>query len=357
MRWLKAPSHNVALIPGINLALLCLWKLQRADSKFAEWRYVGAIGLLLGLTILIKGLVGVALVAAAYGSYAIITRRLSLAICLRAVVALFLAAVVASVWYIAVEIKNPGYLRYYFVERHILGFATATQTHGEAPWWYYLPIILCGGLPWIGYLPVTFRDAFAREKWGLAPSCPSLTSVNRDQARRLSPFFPETGEKVQKNSSGAMPLLLCWLIGCTVLLSFAHSKLATYIWPVFPAVAVLAAVGWAKFLDGTLGQDARRSLLRTFLLSSFAGPIVLPLVLFAVQKIFAVTFTWPVWIAAILAGFAALIPLIFFKRHQWRAMLAASAISTAVQFVVALVLVLPPLAEDYSARRTCWILQ
>ena len=53
--------------------------------------------------------------------------------------------------------KTPDYLRYYFIDRHLLGFATATQPHGDQPWWYYLPILLGGGLPWIGYLPVLIR--------------------------------------------------------------------------------------------------------------------------------------------------------------------------------------------------------
>ena len=34
----------------------------------------------------------------------------------------------------------------------MLGFATGTQPHSDQPWWYYLPILLGGGLPWIGYV-------------------------------------------------------------------------------------------------------------------------------------------------------------------------------------------------------------
>ena len=145
-------------------------------------------------------------------------------------------------------------------------------------------------------------------------------------------------------------LLFCWLIGCTMLLSISHSKLITYIWPVFPAVAILAAVGWSRLLDGTLAENARRSLLRSFFFSSITGPIVLPLVVFAVQKIYSVDLPWTVWIVAVLAGLAALIPLIFMKRGQWQAMLVASTLSTAVQFVAALTLVLPLVAENYTAR-------
>jgi hypothetical protein len=52
-----------------------------------------------------------------------------------------------------------------------------------------------------------------------------------------------------------------------------------------------------------------------------------------------------------LVGLAALIPLIFLKKRQWRAMLAASTLSTAVQFVAILTLVVPQVAENSTARR------
>lgn len=173
-------------------------------------------------------------------------------------------------------------------------------------------------MPWIGYLPVTISDALSRK--------------NREP------------------SNGAMSLLFCWLIGCTVLLSAAHSKLATYIWPVFPAVAVLAAVGWARLLDGELMENARRRLARTFFFSSISGPIVLPLAVFVVHKVFAVATAWPVWVGACLVGLAALIPLVFLKKQQWFAMLAASTLSTALQFVTALTLIMPIVAEEFTAR-------
>ena len=212
-----------------------MWEAERTLSKPARWSYVAAVGFLLGLTILTKGLIGVAIVGVTYGCHTLLTRRLSLAICLRALAVLLLAAIVASFWYIPVEIKHSGFLHYYFIDRHVLGFATSTQIHGEAPWWYYLPIILGGGLPWIGYVPISIADEMARRV------------KNKDVANKAEP-----------STCDATALLLCWLIGSTVLLSVSNSKLVTYIWPVFPAVAILSALGWARLLDGRLLQNAAR---------------------------------------------------------------------------------------------------
>jgi 4-amino-4-deoxy-L-arabinose transferase-like glycosyltransferase len=355
----QAASHDVALIPCINLTILFLWESQRARSKPAAAGFVAAAGFMLGLTMLAKGLIGAALVATAYGGYLLVARRLSVGVCLRGLAALIIAAIVAAPWFIAVEIEHPGFLRYYFIQRHILGFATPTQLHGEAPWWYYLPILFGGGLPWIGYLPVAIRDALGRR---VQKGNEIEKNDNRYQNSPHPNPLPTAGTvpgegtdhgslpKGEGTDHGGMALLFCWLIGCTVLLSAAHSKLATYIWPVFPAVAVLAAVGWARLLDNTLAENPRRSLLRTFFFSSLSGPIVLPLAVFVVHKVFAVDFSRTVWIVACLVGLAALIPLIFLKKQQWRAMLAASTLSTALQFVAALTLIVPQVAENFTAR-------
>jgi len=55
------------------------------------------------------------------------------------------------------EAAEPGYLRYFFLERHVMGFATTTQVHGGRGWWYYLPVVAGGGLPWILGVPLATR--------------------------------------------------------------------------------------------------------------------------------------------------------------------------------------------------------
>jgi 4-amino-4-deoxy-L-arabinose transferase-like glycosyltransferase len=341
----QVASHDVALIPCINLAILFLWESERTKSMTAAAGYVGAIGFLLGLTLLTKGLIGVALVLTAYGCYVLVTRRWCAAFFLRGLTALAVAALVALPWFISVEIEHPGFLRYFFIQRHILGFATSTQLHGEAPWWYYLPILIGGGLPWIGYLPVTISEAM--EQQVRKNKQQEKNVIDYQDGKRPHPNLLPMGEGTDR---GVMTLLFCWLIGCTVLLSLAHSKLATYLWPVFPAVAVLAAVGWARLLDGALMENARRRLVRTFFFSSISGPIVLPLAVYVAHKVFAFAVPWPVWVGACLVGFAALIPLVFLKKQQWTAMLAASTLSTAVQFVAALTLIVPIVAENLTSR-------
>jgi 4-amino-4-deoxy-L-arabinose transferase-like glycosyltransferase len=311
----QAASHDVALIPWINLTLLMFWEAEHTDSRRATIFCSLGAGLFLGLSILTKGLSGVAVVGLAYGSYLLITRRLRPIILLRGVLVLLIAGLVASPWYVLVEHNNPGYLRYFFIDRHLLGFATDMQPHGDQPWWYYLPFLLGGGLPWIGYLPIVAQD-------------------NREH----------------RHKSEATPLLWSWLIGWTLLMTLAGSKLATYLWPVFPPMAILAATAWASLIDGSLGAAARRSFVRTFVLSSWTGPLVLPIVVFTVQMMYGVQFSWPVWAVVGVMAILTLTPLFFWRAGRCQTSLAAAVLSLAGQFVILMALVLPPVAETCSAH-------
>jgi 4-amino-4-deoxy-L-arabinose transferase-like glycosyltransferase len=193
----QAPVHDIALVPFTNLALGLVWRAGR-DSGFGTRDSLLA-GVALGVSILTKGLEGIALVGVGYAVYLLVTGTLTRRLVVQGTLVLAVAAVVALPWYLAMDAREPGYLRYYFLNRHLLGFTTETQRHGGQVWWYYLPVLVAGGLPWIVY-------------------------VRRHVL-----------------SDGPGKLLWIWLAASLVLLSLSNSKAVTYILPVMPAVAILAA--------------------------------------------------------------------------------------------------------------------
>jgi 4-amino-4-deoxy-L-arabinose transferase-like glycosyltransferase len=184
--------HDVAVVP-----LLCA-----ACAAIAGRRSPLLAGLALGLSILTKGLVGVAFTGLFVIAILIVDRRDSLRLAAALGVAGLVAVLVALPWYVAMERAHPGYLHYYFVERHLQGYLTATQRHAGRGWWYYLPIIAGGSLPWTGYLIGAARLA-------------------RQRPVRLA--------------------IWTWFGLGVIFLSAGESKLVTYILPVFPALALLAA--------------------------------------------------------------------------------------------------------------------
>lgn len=317
----QVPVHDVALIPWVNLAILAFWEAERAEARRTRVLATLAAGLVLGLACLTKGLVGAALVGVAYGSYLLVTRRLTGRIVVRGLLVLLIAGLVAMPWYLAMEARLPGYLRYFFVDRHLLGYVTATQRHGHSPWWFYLPLVLAGGLPWIAYLAVGVRQWWR----------------DHQKARFAS---RQEGEL----------LCWCWLLACTLFLSLAHSKLVTYIWPVFPPIAILAAIPWSHLLEGRLPETARHDLSLIFRGSCLASPLVLPATMLVLQSPFHLNFTGFTWGAAILVAATAWIPAVLWATGRLRATLGSMPLIFSLQFAWLIWAVVPGIAREMTAR-------
>lgn len=189
--------HDVAVVPFMCAAIVLL---MRAGETGTLGSAAGA-GVCLGLSVLTKGLVGIAFAGIFALGFAAARPAITMRLALALTIAVVAAIVVAAPWYLAMERAHPGYLHYYFVERHLQGYLTATQQHAGRPWWYYVPIVAGGSLPWTGYLVAAARTA-------------------RADRRRL--------------------IVWGWLIAGFVFLSAGESKLATYVLPLFPALAILA---------------------------------------------------------------------------------------------------------------------
>jgi len=321
----QLPAHDVALVPWVNLALLCFWESDCGGSSRRVWAWTGAAGMALGLAILTKGLAGVALVGITYGGYLIVSGRLRVMHCSRAALALAVAAIIGSSWYLAVEHVHPGFLRYYFFKRHVLGFLTKSQPHGGAPWWYYFPILIAGGIPWIGYLPVLIREAVSRWRKGM----PAMTDIRGNRP---------------------LLLLICWLVGCTLFLTVSRSKLITYIWPVFPAMAILTAIVWSRKIDGMLSLDAKRWMSRVVWCTCLIGPLALPAAFTITRIALPMHFSPLAWTLAVVAGLTSLTPLWSWLRDRDHLTLGLAATSVCGQLVVLLLFVFPQVAVALSGR-------
>jgi 4-amino-4-deoxy-L-arabinose transferase len=301
--------HDVALVPWVVLAVAAFWEARFTASARGTLAWSVLAGVWLGLALLTKGLVGVAVVGLAVGAWLIWEGAVSLRLVGVGVLALAVAAVVGAPWYVAMERANPGYLRYFIVERHFLGFTTSTQIHGDRPWWYYVPLVLAGALPWIGWIGAS------RETAGGAGATRS--------ARRLS---------------------WCWLAGGWGFLSTASSKLVTYILPVFAPLALLAA------LDATTAWRERpRALARApRLVSAGAMALVLPALLLAGRRWFGVSgslaLAWTV-AAILIAAWVAV-----GRARKDAGTFAWTAWLTVVTVWAALLLAIPPVARAFSAR-------
>lgn len=73
---------------------------------------------------------------------------------------LLLFAAIAVPWHVLVALRNPGWAEFYFVHEHFARFTTTAHGRG-APFWYFVPVLVFGLFPWIGFLPAALRQAGA----------------------------------------------------------------------------------------------------------------------------------------------------------------------------------------------------
>src|SRR5262249_5866509 len=61
---------------------------------------------------------------------------------------------IAVPWYVLVEMRNPGFLRFFFVHEHLQRYVSSSE-HGWGPW-FFIPILIGGAWPWIFFAPDGF---------------------------------------------------------------------------------------------------------------------------------------------------------------------------------------------------------
>jgi 4-amino-4-deoxy-L-arabinose transferase-like glycosyltransferase len=118
-------------------------------------------------------------------------------------VPVFLA--IAAPWFVAVSSANPEFARFFFVHEHFERFLTH-EARRVQPWWFFLPIVVFGFLPWAFALPAAIGHAWRRE----------------------------AGERFQP-----LRVLLLWCATVIVFFSISGSKLPAYVLPVFPFLAIV----------------------------------------------------------------------------------------------------------------------
>jgi 4-amino-4-deoxy-L-arabinose transferase-like glycosyltransferase len=123
--------------------------------------------------------------------------------------------VVAAPWYVLISIRNEDYISYFFLKQNFGNFLSKVQAHHPEHFYYYVPVLLGGMLPWSFFVPL------------------AVVRPLRQGLRKLD--------------DGVLFLLL-WFSVIFLFFSAANSKLGTYILPAFPAVALLVGRLWDEMM-------------------------------------------------------------------------------------------------------------
>jgi 4-amino-4-deoxy-L-arabinose transferase-like glycosyltransferase len=132
---------------------------------------------------------------------------------------LYLAMVLP--WYIAVQRRNPGFFREFFVEHNLERYTSNLYQHHQ-PFYYYAVVLVVGLLPWTAIALRALLD-------GLEISLAEWRVRHKPQRylghMRAGDAFPE--------------FLVLWTLFPIVFFSFSGSKLPGYILPSIPPVCIL----------------------------------------------------------------------------------------------------------------------
>nr|WP_314540187.1 glycosyltransferase family 39 protein [uncultured Massilia sp.] len=209
----QANSLDMSLSAAMALSLCALLVAQRDGASEAERRnWMLACWAGMALAVLSKGLVGIVLPGAVLVLYSLIARDLRIWTRLHLGKGLLLFVLITAPWFVLVGLRNPEQPYFFFVHEHF-GRFLLKEHNREEPWWFFLPLLAAGSMPWLGVLAQSLAGAATGD------------GADKGPARSFRPRL----------------LLLVWAVFILLFFSVSNSKLPAYILPVFPAVALLVA--------------------------------------------------------------------------------------------------------------------
>ncbi|MET0774548.1 MAG: lipid IV(A) 4-amino-4-deoxy-L-arabinosyltransferase [Pseudomonas mandelii] len=185
----------------VNLSLVALWfalDSVRRGPRLIAW---AVLGLACGMGFMTKGFLAWLLPVLIALPFMIWQKRWR-ELLIYGPLAVVVAIAVSLPWALAVHSQEADFWRFFFWHEHIRRFAGDDAQH-DAPWWFYLPLLVAFSLPWAALLPSALRQAWK----------------TRGQA--------------------CIGFLLLWLLMPLLFFSLSNGKLPSYILPCLLPLALL----------------------------------------------------------------------------------------------------------------------
>jgi len=196
---------------------------ESPDSRARSWAMYLMYAAAAAAT-MTKGLIGIVLPGLVVFVWLAVTGRWSELRHVRLPSGTLLFLALAAPWHAAVGLENPEFYWFYFVHEHVLRFATPEAGRGQ-PFWFFVPILIAGWLPWCVFLPQALTEAV--QTWW------------RDRLNRTTELF-----------------VLLWFLLPFLFFSASHSKLIPYALPFFPPLALMLGDWLDRALAGAYSLKA-----------------------------------------------------------------------------------------------------
>jgi 4-amino-4-deoxy-L-arabinose transferase-like glycosyltransferase len=206
MSHINTLDMGVTFFITLGISGLLLGQHAESDDRTRRnWMLLAWISL--ALAVLSKGLMGLVLPGAALFLYSVFQRDIGVWKRMHWGLGLALFMLVVTPWFYLVMKANPEFFQKFFIYEHYTRFTTKDLGRYQ-PWYYFVPVLLFGMLPWT----LLMFDTLLRT-W-------------KDSVYSGKVFNPER-------------FLLIWVVFIYVFFSISGSKLPSYLLPMFPALALL----------------------------------------------------------------------------------------------------------------------
>ncbi|MCK5450295.1 MAG: glycosyltransferase family 39 protein [Candidatus Omnitrophica bacterium] len=235
--------------------------------------------------------------------------------------------VIAMPWYIFVtRVHGSLFLNEFFGFHNIVRFLEPEHRIGSSPF-FYIPVIFGGFFPWSFFLPISVLDMYRKK---------------------------ETGLTLQKTGT----FLIIWFLVIFLFFSVSRTKLVTYIFPLFPVLAIVVGRFWEQFI--TSGNNVKDKIGKHLNISYLV--FILTMVLGAIGISLFVRYKYPQALPGTILTcmtfiFGILLSLIMFLKNK-KTLAFFSIILAVLLMAVPVVKYVLPVIEDFeSSKAICFRLK
>jgi 4-amino-4-deoxy-L-arabinose transferase len=197
----------------LTAAMACFFVAYTSAAGARKICCLSLFGGFLGLAFLTKGFLAFVLPVVAILPFMIWERRwreLSKIVWLP----ILAAVLVALPWALVIARREPDFWHYFFWVEHVQRFLSSTGGQHPQPFWFFVPVIVLGAIPWSFLFPAA-----------------------------------AIGLRATGDGHALLRFATCWLLFPFIFFSASEGKLATYILPCFAPLAILLAAGLDQYLD------------------------------------------------------------------------------------------------------------